>query len=172
MLSIEQLSPAAAEAALPALIGLLVDSVEDGASIGFLLPFSPAEARAYWQGVVADLRQNHRVLLLARRDGQALGTAQLELATKPNARHRAEVQKVLVHSHARRQGIGRALMAALDDLARQSGRTLLLLDTRQGDPSEQLYQSCGYTLAGIIPQHARSTSGDLAATALYYRLLQ
>lgn len=171
MLTIEHLSPEAAEAALPALVGLLIDSVESGASIGFLLPFGTAEARAYWDGVIADLRRGSRQLLLARMGGQALGTAQIELAAKPNARHRAEVQKVLVHSQARRQGIGRALMAALDDLARQGGRTLLVLDTRQGDPSEQLYLSAGYMLAGVIPQYARNHDGTLAATALYYRLL-
>ncbi|HNP74440.1 MAG TPA: GNAT family N-acetyltransferase [Kouleothrix sp.] len=172
MLTIEQLSPEAAHAALPALADLLADSVASGASIGFLPPFGAAEARDYWEAVIADMRQASRLLLLARRDAAPVGTAQLELATKPNALHRAEVQKVLVHSQARRQGIGRALMAALATLARQHGRSLLVLDTRQGDPSEQLYRSAGYTLAGTIPGYARNADGTLAATALYYHVLE
>ena len=112
-----------------------------------------------------------QVLLVARLDDRAVGTAQLGLAAKPNARHRAEVQKLLVHSRARRMGIARALMTALEEQARRLGLTLLVLDTRQGDPSERLYAAHGYTLAGIIPQYARNGDGGLDATVLYYKIL-
>jgi len=68
---------------------------------------------------------------------------QLALATQPNAQHRAEVQKLMVHTRARRQGIGQALMTAVEVIARAAGRTLLVLDTRRGDGSEQLYLKDG-----------------------------
>jgi len=42
-------------------------------------------------------------------------------------------------------------MRQLHDLARQHGRTLLVLDTRQGDPSELLYRKLRYARAGVIP---------------------
>ena len=93
---------------------------------------------------------------------------QLELARKPNAAHRAEVQRLLVLRSVRRQGIAEALMRQLHELARQHRRTLLVLDTREGDPSELLYQKLGYIRAGMIPGYARSGDGALDATAFYY----
>lgn len=93
------------------------------------------------------------------------------MATKPNGLHRAEVSKLLVHSSAQRRGIGRQLMRAVEELARQHNRSTLVLDTLQGAHSELLYQSLGYTAAGIIPQFARVPSGALEATVVYYKLL-
>lgn len=171
MLQIERIAPADAAAALPELIELLRDSVDGGASVGFLPPLSEGEAHGYWADALAELANGQRVLLVARLDDRAVGTAQLGLAAKPNARHRAEVQKLLVHSRARRMGIARALMTALEEQARRLGLTLLVLDTRQGDPSERLYAAHGYTLAGIIPQYARNGDGGLDATVLYYKIL-
>ena len=112
------------------------------------------------------------MLLGAREaDGALVGTAQLLLATRPNGSHRAEVAKVIVHTKARRRGIGRALMLALEERAHRLGRTTLVLDTRRGDPSEQLYTSVGYTLAGVIPHYARSANGVLDPSAFYYRVM-
>jgi ribosomal protein S18 acetylase RimI-like enzyme len=156
----------------PALTALLKDAVDSGASVGFLPPLAEAEGEAYWQGVVAAVRDGSCILLGAREaDGVLVGTAQLLLATRPNGSHRAEVAKVIVHTKARRRGIGRALMLAIEERARRLGRTTLVLDTRRGDPSEQLYTSIGYTLAGVIPRYARSADGALDPSAFYYRVL-
>ena len=62
-------------------------------------------------------------------------------------------------------------MRELHVLARQHGRTLLVLDTRQGDSAEHLYQKLGYTRVGVIPGYARSATGSLDATTFYYRRL-
>jgi ribosomal protein S18 acetylase RimI-like enzyme len=169
---IEALDADRAERDLRALVGLLKDAVDSGASVGYLPPLAEAEAEAYWRGVVDDVRRGSCVLLGAREAGGALvGTAQLLLAMRPNGSHRAEVAKVIVHTGARRRGIGRALMRAIEAHARQLGRTTLVLDTRQGDPSEPLYASVGYTLAGVIPRYAQSAGGALDPSAFYYRLL-
>ena len=171
-MKIEQWSAEQALAGIEELNALLIDSVDTGASIGFLPPLSAEEATAYWAGVAAEVRAGEKFLLVAHDGaGTLVGSAQLALASKANARHRAEVQKVMVHTAARRQGLAFALMRALDVLAQQIGRTLLVLDTRQGDPSEQLYQKCGYTMVGIIPAYARNGDGGLDATVLYYRQL-
>jgi acetyltransferase len=171
MITIEQLTADQAAAIMPALIELLQDSVASGASVGFLPPLWNDEARGYWAGVIEDLACGALVLLIARQAGAMVGTLQLALAQRPNAHHRAEVQKLLVHTRARRQGIGQMLLAAADAAAQQAGRTLLVLDTRAGDPSEQLYLKHGYTRVGAIPQYARSASGELHATAIFYKLL-
>ena len=170
--SIESLSAEAVEGHLAALAGALQEAVEDGASVGFLPPLGDDEACDYWRGVSAALREGSRVLLIARwSNGTLVGTVQLDLAMRANGRHRAEVSRLLVRRVAQRRGVARALMHALEAEARRIGRTTLVLDTRQGDPSEQLYQSLGYQVAGAIPQYARSADGTLAATVFYYKLL-
>ena len=154
------------------LVALLTDAVDSGASVGFLPPLAAADGEAYWRGVVEAVRDGSCILLGARElDGTLVGTAQLLLTTRPNGSHRAEVAKVIVHTKARRRGIGRALMLAIEERARGLGRTTLVLDTRRGDPSEPLYTSVGYTLAGVIPRYARRADGALDPSAFYDRLL-
>lgn len=168
---IERVEAAGGEDVMAELVEILCDSVASGASVGFLPPLAEGEARSYWQGVLADVAEGKRVLLVARQNGRAAGTVQIELPGKPNARHRAEVQKLLVHTGARRQGLGRALLGAIEAEALARGRVLLVLDTRQGDSAEPLYQSHGYTRAGEIPHYARNGEGGLDATVIYYRWL-
>ena len=170
-MKIELLTPQTARDTLNDLVELLQDAVDSGASVGFLPPLSREVASNYWLSVFTDLDAGHRLLLGAIEGARLVGSVQLELARKPNATHRAEVQRLLVHRSVRRRGIGERLMRDLEELARQHGRTLLVLDTRQGDPSELLYQKLGYTIAGGIPGYARSSSGSLDATAFYYRQL-
>jgi GNAT superfamily N-acetyltransferase len=96
----------------------------------------------------------------------------LEPAWAPNQPHRAEVKKLLVHPDARRRGIARALMLALEDVAAAEGRTLLTLDTRTGDSAEPLYLSLGYHAAGVIPRYARGPhSPELESTTFLYKEL-
>ncbi len=155
-----------------ALVQLLVDVVADGASVGFLPPLPEEDAAAYWADVETELAHGHRELLLAERDGLLVGTVQLELARKPNARHRAEVTKLLVHPKARRQGVGWLLLQEVEQLARSHGRTLLYLDTREGDVAELLYARHGYRRVGRIPDYVRDQHGKLEATVVYYRVLE
>jgi len=146
--------------------------VDGGASVGFLPPLDAEDAAAYWDSVAAALEAGGRRLWIARADGGGIvGTVQLDLAGQVNGRHRAEVIRLMVVSSARRRGIGRALMEAAESEARTLGRTTLVLDTRQGDPSEALYRGMGWQPAGAIPRYARSGDGTLHTTAFYYKLL-
>ncbi|MBE9605652.1 GNAT family N-acetyltransferase [Acetobacteraceae bacterium H6797] len=167
---IEELSPEAAEAERGALAAILKASVEAGASVSFLLPFSHEAAAGFWDGVIAQMRAGQRRLLVARAapGGPVLGTVNLALIGIPNQPHRAEVSKLLVHPEARRQGIARALMLAVEDLAREAGRSLLCLDTRQGDAAEPLYGSLGYVFLGAIPGFAIPPHGGKAEAASFF----
>ncbi|MCC6628639.1 MAG: GNAT family N-acetyltransferase [Chloroflexi bacterium] len=170
--AIESLSAAALVKHLPGLTALLCDAVASGASVGFLPPLATTDAAAYWDSVATALADGSRRLLIARdAGGTTVGTVQLDLVMRDNGRHRAEIAKLMVLRSSRRQGIGRALMVAVEAEARRLGRTTLVLDTRRGDPSETLYAALGYTLAGTIPHYARSASGQLDGTAIYYRVL-
>jgi len=158
-------------------IGMLAEvlhaAVNAGASVSFILPFPIDDAIAFWERkVVPFVAAGTRRVLIAKRGARIVGTVQLELCMPPNQEHRAEVLKLLVHPAARRLGIARALMLALEDVARAANRTLITLDTRTGDLAEPLYKSLGYLLAGIIPRYARKPhSPDLDATSLMYKEL-
>lgn len=172
MVQIKRLTAEEATHHLPSLVDLLVDCVNSGASIGFLPPLSTVVAQTYWQEVIAGVEKQSRLLLVALAEAdQLVGTVQLGLESKLNGLHRAEVQKLLVYQHARGQGIGRQLMEVIEQAARQAARSLLVLDTRQGDIAEKLYQTLGYTQAGVIPFFARNSEGGLDATVLYYKYL-
>ena len=156
---------------LASLVELLQDAVDAEASVGFLPPLATDEALEYWSGIGAALPAGQVLLLVAEENGAVLGTVQLHLATKANGLHRAEVSKLLVHRKAQRRGIGRRLMQAVEQLAREHNRSTLVLDTLQGAGSELLYQGLGYTAAGAIPAFARVPSGALEPTVVYYKLL-
>ena len=176
--AIEEWRPDLADAAAVAhdvgmLAGVLHAVVHGGAGVSFIVPFSLDDARAFWiDAVLPGVTARRRRMLVARGDGRIIGTVQLDPAWAPNQPHRAEVLKLLVHPDARRRGIARSLMVALEGLARDNGWTLLTLDTWTGQAGEQLYRSLGYTTVGSIPRFARgSTTPDLEPTTIMYKEL-
>jgi ribosomal protein S18 acetylase RimI-like enzyme len=171
-MQIIELDAAAAAQDLEALADILHACVHAGASVNFVLPFAREDARAFWRRVLGMMEAGARRLLVARRDGRSVGTVQLDVATPPNQPHRAEVTKLLVHPEARRLGIARALMLALEDLARRERRTLLTLDTRTGDNAEPLYRDLGFVTVGVIPGYSITPEGGrLDATTFMYKQL-
>lgn len=165
MLIIEEIK--SIESHIDQLSELLVKVVDDGASIGFLPPMKLSDARHYWQSVL-----NPKVILLiAKINNEIVGTIQLHLCTKQNGLHRAEIAKLMTSPNARRKGVARSLMKVAEERAIIEGRTLLVLDTREGNPSNFLYQSLGYIQAGKIPNFALSGEGKLDTTVLYYKIL-
>ena len=168
--AILRLDPAAATARLDELADILVDCVAGGASVTFLPPFGRDDARAFFRDAIGDVARGGRVLLAVEDATSRLaGSVQMIFAAQPNQRHRAEIAKLLVHRRARRLGFGRALMVAIEDAAREAGRTLLTLDTEAGRAGEALYRALGWTLAGTIPRYARSTGGGLHGTAIFWK---
>jgi GNAT superfamily N-acetyltransferase len=153
--------------------GVLHACVHAGASVSFILPFSRGDAKAFWRDqVLPAVHAGSRRVLLARLAGQIVGTVQLDLATPPNQPHRAEVKKLLVHPDARRHGIARSLMAAVEEEAREARRTLLTLDTVTGAAAEPLYLSAGYVVSGVIPRYALNfDSSVLESTTVMYKEL-
>ncbi|MFB3164683.1 GNAT family N-acetyltransferase [Neobacillus sp. 179-J 1A1 HS] len=146
---------------------LLVKVVDDGASIGFLPPMKLSVARQYWQTVI----NPDVILFIAKINNEIVGTIQVHLCTKENGLHRAEIAKLMTGPNARRKGVARALMKVAEERAVREGRTLLVLDTREGDPSNHLYQSIGFIPAGKIPNFALSGEGELDTTVIYYKNL-
>ncbi len=125
------------------------------------------ESTKYWQTVLAP----EVILYVAKINNKLAGSIQLQLVTKPNGIHRAEICKLMTHPNYRRNGIGRLLMQKAEERAKQENRSLIILDTREGDPSNRLYKSLEYQEVGKIPEYAISPSGDLDATVIYYKVL-
>ncbi len=149
-------------------VDLLRDVVDHGASVNFLAPLDPAEAAAFWAKVADAVDAGERILIAALDADQVVGSAQLVLAMQPNGQHRAEVQKVFVHSRARRQGIATQLMGQIEDEAGAAGRSLLVLDTEGGSAGEKLYERVGYTRVGVIPKFALNHDGSTLIDAVFF----
>lgn len=156
-----------------ALGDLLHDCVHAGASVSFILPFSRGDAAAFWRDkVFPAVHAGTCRVLIARCDDRIVGTVQLDLATPPNQPHRGEIKKLLVHPAARRGGIARALMLAIEDQARDAKRTLLTLDTAN-DAAERLYASLGYVRVGVIPRFSMPPdAAELEGTMVMYKELE
>lgn len=169
--SLRSVSPFELENLVPELTGLLADSVSRGASLGFMAPLAYREGQTYWRSLVPELQAGSRLLLAAFIESQLLGSGQLAFPAWPNARHRVEIQKLFVAAEARGRGIGRSLITALHDAARQRGRSLVVLGTRRGEPAEKFYKQLGYLEAGVIPGYAIGPAGERHDNVTLYRQL-
>jgi GNAT superfamily N-acetyltransferase len=158
-----------ARALVPALATVLIDCVERGASVSFMSPLTRAKAEAFWSEVAASVGRGERTLLVATTDDQVVGTVQVVDAGPENQPHRADVAKMLVHSGARRCGIGAALMRAAEAAARENGKTILVLDTVTGSDAERLYARLGWHPVGTVPDYALFPDGRLCATTFFYK---
>jgi GNAT superfamily N-acetyltransferase len=149
---------------------LLRDCVDGGASVGFMSPFCATKASAFWRRVADEAAQGKRALLVAQDAAGIVGTVQLILEQPENQPHRADLSKMLVHRRARRRGLGAALLRAAENLARDCGKTLLVLDTASGD-AERLYAKLGWLKVGVVPGYALLPHGGLCDTTYFYRVL-
>ncbi len=169
--TIRALDAAEAGARLDELADILVDAVAHGASVNFMAGFTREEGRAFWQGQLAGIASGATRLFVGENGGRLVASVLLIFARQPNAPHRAEIGKMLVLAAARRQGLGRRLLAAAEAAAREAGRTLLLLDTETGSAGDLLYRSCGWTEVGRVPDHAFRPDGRLAETTMFCKVL-
>ncbi|MER7055543.1 MULTISPECIES: GNAT family N-acetyltransferase [unclassified Streptomyces] len=154
---------------LEELADLLTETVEAGASVGFLAPLGRAEAVAWWRGRAAAVADGRLAVWVACEGERVAGTVSLALPDKPNSRHRAELVKLMVSRTARGRGLGRRLLTTAEEAAVAAGITLLHLDTETGSPAEHLYRSAGWTRAGTIPDYAADPGGELRPTTLYFK---
>jgi len=151
---------------------VLIDCVRGGASVSFMQPISHEKAIRFWQSVAESVIRDERALLVAEdRGGRIVGTVQLIMAQPENQPHRADVSKMLVHRNARRQGIAQRLMAEIEQIARDEGKTVLVLDTTTGSDAERVYVRAGWHCVGNIPDYALMPDGTLSGTTFYYKQL-
>ncbi|MEV0097198.1 GNAT family N-acetyltransferase [Streptomyces sp. NPDC050738] len=169
-----RLSPAELTAAVDELADLLVEAVEDGASLGFLAPLDRAEAAAWWRSLAPDVAEG-RLVMWAAYDSddrsRLTGTISFAPARKANSRHRGEIAKVLVRKEARGQGLARRLLAVAERHAAETGVTLLMLDTETDSAADHLYRREGWTAFGTVPRYAADPAGELQPCTFFHKSL-
>jgi GNAT superfamily N-acetyltransferase len=170
--SVRRVGANEAAACVEALADVLIDCVEGGASVSFMLPLPREKALAFWRSVTDGVARGERVLIVAEdAEGQILGTVQLLISMPDNQPHRGDVAKMLVHRKARRRGIAQRLMAAIDEEARKEGKTVLVLDTVTGSDAERLYERAGWQRVGVVPRYALMPTGEFCATTFFFKHL-
>jgi GNAT superfamily N-acetyltransferase len=164
--------PTLGESEIQGLSDVLIDCVEGGASVSFMLPMTRAKAESFWRKVAASAARGERIVLVAE-DAAAriIGTVQVILDLPENQPHRGDVAKMLVHRRARRLGVGAALLAAAEQSALNAGRTLLVLDTVTDTDAARLYARQGWQRVGEIPNYALWPDGRFCPTTVFYKAL-
>lgn len=157
--------------AVAALAEVLLDCVAGGASVGFMASLSRERAMEFWKRIAADVAASRRALLVAEDHEGLCGAVQLVLDLPDNQPHRADLCKMLVHRRARRRGLGAALMTAAEDLARECGRSLLVLDAVTNGDAARLYANLGWTRVGDVPGFALMPDGAPCGTTYFYRVV-
>jgi GNAT superfamily N-acetyltransferase len=107
----------------------------------------PMPSSAVDQALADEPGDDVAVLLVAYREGEAVGCVGLRPAEPPVG----EITKMYVRPQARRLGIGRRLLAAAENAARDRGLHTLRLDTRDDlTEARAMYANAGYA---EIPPH-------------------
>jgi len=131
-----------------------------------VLGLDSRQAHGDRQAVRAAVAAGTRRLLAASHDGALIGTVQLDLCQRPGGGRRADVQALMVHSRARRRGIGGVLLRAAEAEARALGRDVLHLAAESGSGAEALIHDLGYVrIDGAAGTHATYTKTLLMAEA-------
>jgi len=171
-IAIERLDAEGVAAVAPELSRILMDCVEGGGGVSFLHPLSPEKAEGFWRDeVVPAVERGRTALLVARAHTHIVGTVQVILGMRENQPHRGEIAKLLVASGARRRGIARSLMEAAQQLAKDAGKILLVLDTETGSNADLLYRSLGWQEVGMVPNFALTNHGVLCSVTYFYKAL-
>ena len=145
-------------------------AIADGGGFGWLKPPQRHVMENYWRGV---LMVPERGLFVARLDGVICGSAQL-IRTARNNEAQSFASQLTAHfvtPWARRRGLGRRLVQAVEAAARAAGVGVLNLDVRatQG-PAIALYESQGFSRWGTHPAYAR-VEGDIVPGHFYWKRL-
>ena len=104
--------------------------------------------------------------------GELVGAAGLERDGRDKTRHRAKLFAMYVGRKARRRGVGRALVLAVLEKARQiPGLEVVYLTVMEGNsPARRLYAACGFAEFGIEPMAVFEGGKYLAKVHMWHRL--
>lgn len=147
---------------------LLRDAVESGGTVGFILPMTEDKLDRYWSGVARDLESGERELLAAFVDGKVVGALQISYEKAESVRHRADLQKLMVHSAHRRIGAAKALLFTAFQRMPLLGLAMYTITTLTDGPAETLVRGLGFTRYGVMPHYGVLPTGELHDASMHY----
>jgi len=148
---------------------MLIETVAQGGSVGFMHPVEPKDALAFWEKALAAAGRGERIVLGGFDRGALVGAVSLLLDTPPNQPHRADIAKMMTRVGHRGRGVATALLREAEASAVARGRTLLTLDTATEEGASALYEKNGFVFAGEIPDYALKPHGGLTGTRIYWK---
>jgi len=148
---------------------MLIETVAQGGSVGFMHPLELKDALAFWEKALAAAGRGERIVLGGFDRGALVGAVSLLLDTPPNQPHRADIAKMMTRVGHRGRGVATALPREAEASAVARGRTLLTLDTATEEGASALYEKNGFVFAGEIPDYALKPHGGLTGTRIYWK---
>lgn len=150
---------------------LLLDSIASGESVGYQQPLTREEAENTFYRLRNALERGELLMWIARGEQGLEGFVRFELCHEPDGLNRAVIKSLLVHRRARRRGIAKQLITALEKAALANHRGLISLDIQAGTPAEAFYRAQGYRCLGELPDYLRSQDGYYHPAVIYYKRL-
>ncbi len=125
------------------------------------------EERRYLKAI---RRWAHAAVFVAEVDGRIVGRLSIARDQHPASRHVADLG-LMVAADRRGQGVGRALLAAAVEWAREAGvRKLELHVFPWNEPAIRLYERFGFDREGVRRGHYRRDGEDVDAILMAYHL--
>jgi GNAT superfamily N-acetyltransferase len=153
------------------LLACWTDVSNAGGAVGFVPPVCQDDVAPVLDRLLEGVHSGRDVLAVLTVDGATVGWAALVSSLSPLRRHWGTVLRVQVHPSRQGQGLGRALMAGVHDIARQRGWEFLSLTARGGTGVDNFYRGLGYREAGRLPGAIRVAPGDDREEILLHRSL-
>lgn len=153
------------------LADLLLDVVQDGATVGYPRSITRQQAEISFHRLRGELEQGERLLWIARDEQGITGCVNLLLSKEADALNRATIKMHMVRRRARRSGVGKNLINELEKGAYARQRGLLHLEAQAGSRAEGFYRAQGYRCLGEIPDYLNSADGSSHSAVIYYKRL-
>jgi GNAT superfamily N-acetyltransferase len=143
-----------------ALLSCWTDVVNAGGAVGFVAPVTRADVAPWLDATLVAVRNGRDALCVLEVDGEPAGFAVLVADDSPLKPHWCTVRRVQVHPSRQGDGLGRALMRGVQEIARARGWEFLQLSVRGGTGTEAFYAGLGYAEVGRFPGALRLAPGD------------
>ncbi len=142
------------------LLSCWTDVSNAGGAVGFVPPVTQDDVAPMLDRLIEGVRSGRDVLALLTVDDAPAGFATLVGSLSPLRRHWGTVLRVQVHPSYQGQGLGRALMGGVHEIARGLGWEFVHLTARGGTGVDAFYRGLGYTEHGRLPGAIRVGPGD------------
>jgi GNAT superfamily N-acetyltransferase len=166
-----RLDAAAIASAADGLAGVLVACVADGAPLGFRAPLDRMRALVLFEELARAVAEDGTRLIAGWADGRLAGCAALRWNGREIEPHVGELCRLMVAPWARRRGLGRALLEAAEQAARDDGRRIIYLFAADHGVAPLFYGQNGYRESGRIPQAGGLPDGGLVDTLIFTKQL-